>query len=133
MKTLRPVCVVFGFFISLSLWAQVPQLISYQGRLGAGGTNFSGMGQFKFALVNGTGAVSFWSNDGTSVGGSQPAAALALSVSQGLFNVLLGDVTVPNMTVIPASVFRAPRKYKLFIRQARLGNASCPPLAPSTL
>jgi hypothetical protein len=30
----------------------VPPTISYQGRLTAGGTNFSGSGQFKFALVN---------------------------------------------------------------------------------
>ena len=32
--------------------AQVPSIISYQGRVQAGGTNFSGMGQFKFALVS---------------------------------------------------------------------------------
>jgi len=34
--------------------AQVPQLINYQGRVAVGGTNFTGTGQFKFTLVNGT-------------------------------------------------------------------------------
>ncbi len=43
--------------------AQVPQLISYQGRLLSGGTNLSGPGQFKFALVNSNGAPSYWSNN----------------------------------------------------------------------
>ena len=33
--------------------AQVPGLMSYQGRLLSSGTNFNGIGQFKFALVNG--------------------------------------------------------------------------------
>src|SRR6187402_532803 len=32
--------------------AQVPSIISYQGRLTASGTNFSGAGRFKFALVS---------------------------------------------------------------------------------
>jgi hypothetical protein len=44
--------------------AQVPQMINYQSRVSVGGTNFDGTGQFKFALVNSTGGVSFWSNDG---------------------------------------------------------------------
>jgi hypothetical protein len=38
-----------------SLSAQVPQLISYQGRIVVAGTNFDGTGQFKFALINGAG------------------------------------------------------------------------------
>ncbi len=37
---------------SLTLRAQVPETISYQGRITANGTNFSGSGQFKFALVD---------------------------------------------------------------------------------
>ena len=85
--------------------AQIPQLINYQGRVIADGTNFSGTGQFKFALVNSTGAQTFWSNNGTSVGGSEPSAAVSLSVVNGLYSVLLGDSTIPNMTVIPVSVF----------------------------
>jgi hypothetical protein len=89
--------------------AQVPQLIHYQGRVAVGGTNFDGSGQFKFALVNGAGGVTFWSNDGTSVAGSQPTAQITLTVTRGLYAVLLGDVTIPGMTqVIPSSVFANP-------------------------
>jgi hypothetical protein len=49
-----------------------------------------------------------WSSDGTSVNGSQPAAAVSVAVSGGLFTVVLGDTTVANMTNIEASVFAQP-------------------------
>lgn len=88
-----------------ALSAQVPQLLNYQGRVVSNGTNFTGNGLFKFALVNTAGSTTFWSNDGTSAAGSQPAAAVTLPVSSGLYAVLLGDATLPGMTAIPASVF----------------------------
>jgi hypothetical protein len=97
--------VLIGLSSLARVEAQVPQLINYQGRVVTGGTNFNGLGQFKFALVNSGGAQSFWSNDGTSSGGSQPAAAVSLGVSNGLYAVLLGDATLPNMTALPAAVF----------------------------
>jgi hypothetical protein len=75
------------FAAALSLQAQVPQLINYQGRVLAGPTNFNGPGQFKFALVNATGSTTFWSNDNTSAGGSEPINAVSLSVSNGLYSV----------------------------------------------
>lgn len=91
---------------AFSLQAQVPQLINYQGRVLAGPTNFNGTGQFKFALVDQAGSTTFWSNDGTSSAGSEPTSAVSLSVSNGLYSVLLGDTTIPNMTVaIPFSAF----------------------------
>ena len=46
----------------------------------------------------------YWSNDGTSVAGSPPAAAATVGVSNGLFNVVLGDSTLSNMATIDASV-----------------------------
>jgi hypothetical protein len=92
------------FFVG-GLPAQVPQLINYQGRVAVGGANFDGTGQFKFALVNAAGTVTFWSNNGTSVAGSQPTAAVSLVVTKGLYSVLLGDTSLANMTAIPASVF----------------------------
>ncbi|MEO8350688.1 MAG: kelch repeat-containing protein [Chthoniobacteraceae bacterium] len=88
-----------------SLHAQVPQLINYQGRVAVAGVNFDGSGQFKFALVNASGSTTFWSNDGTSSAGSRPTNAVALTVSKGLYSVLLGDAALVNMTAIPASVF----------------------------
>jgi len=83
--------------------AQVPQMINYQGRVAVGdpAVNFNGTGEFKFALVNGDGSASYWSNDGTSTDGSEPTAAVSLTVTKGLYSVLLGA----NMTAIPNSVF----------------------------
>lgn len=169
---------------------QVPNLINYQGRVIVGTTNFTGAGQFRFALVNsgvagaaqataiatvnsgfvtsiavtnagstyaaapavnitglGTGAtatanltggavssitvntpgsgytsapavtlaapppgayVTFWSNDGTSTAGSQPTSAVPLTVTGGLYSVLLGNPALANMTAVPPSVFNNP-------------------------
>jgi hypothetical protein len=168
---------------------------TYQGRVTANGTNFNGLGQFKFALVTSTntsrtatamanmggvppnqfvgsctvtfggsgyvtapsvnisggggsgataqanltgGAVSsitvltpgsgyssaptvtiapppptffytnYWSNDGTSVNGSEPLAAVSAPVSNGLFTVALGDTTLPNMAAINSTIFAQP-------------------------
>ncbi len=96
-------------FITLSLvpalCAQVPQLINYQGRVVANGTNFDGTGQFKFALVDATGGTTYWSNDGSSTAGSEPTTTIAITVSKGLYSVLLGDATQPHMTIVPATVF----------------------------
>lgn len=89
--------------------AQVPpQMLNYQGRVTVGGTNYNGSGSFKFALVGPGGTPSFWSNNGTSVDGSEPGAAVALSVAQGLYSVQLGDTSLPNMNAVPPSVFENP-------------------------
>jgi hypothetical protein len=98
-----------GLFCSLlfvaTALAQVPQLINYQGRVVVGSTNFNGTGHFKFALVNANGTTTYWSNNGSSVNGSQPTAAVPLTVANGLYSVLLGDATLTNMTTIPSTVF----------------------------
>ena len=89
-----------------SVAAQVPALINYQGRVAVHGTNFQGTGLFKFALVNSNGAVTFWSHDGPSNAGSEPASAVPLTVAGGIFAVHLGDTSVSNMTaVLPPAVF----------------------------
>jgi hypothetical protein len=95
----------FVFFCSPLHAQQVPQMINYQGRVVVGTTNFNGTGQFKFALVNSTGSTTYWSNDGTSSSGSQPTAAVSISVANGLYSVLLGDAGLTNMTAVPATVF----------------------------
>ena len=88
--------------------AQVPQLISYQGRVVVGTTNFDGTGQFKFALVNAAGTTAYWTNDGTHLDGTEPTSAVALTVTKGLYSVLLGNSSLPNMLAVPASVFNNP-------------------------
>ncbi len=99
-------CLAFSSFLLVPCsFSQVPQLINYQGRVAVGGTNFNGTGQFKFALVDGNGTQTYWSSDGTSNAGSEPAASVPLGVSNGLYSVLLGDSALANMQPIPASVF----------------------------
>lgn len=44
------------------------------------------------------GTTTYWSNDGSSSGGGEPETGVSLSVKQGLFNVLLGDTSLENMT-----------------------------------
>lgn len=94
--------------LAVTIAAQVPSMLNYQGRIAVNGVNFSGTGQFKFALINTNGSQSFWSNDGTSSAGSQPAAAVSIPVNSGIYNVRLGDTTLPNMTAVPATVFGNP-------------------------
>ena len=38
-------------------------------------------------------------------GMSEPTDAVETTVVNGLYSILLGDATLPNMTVLPASVF----------------------------
>src|SRR5947209_7107485 len=93
MKPLLRRLALVALFFTSQLHAQVPQLVNYQGRVAVGSpaVNFNGAGQFKFALVNAGGTTTYWSNDGTSSGGNAPINAVALTVSNGLFSLLLGD------------------------------------------
>jgi hypothetical protein len=50
----------------------------------------------------------YWSNDGTSVNGSEPTASLMVGVTNGLFVVVLGDITIPGMSYMDASLFTQP-------------------------
>jgi len=73
--------------------AQVPGLLNYQGAVAVNGTNFTGTGHFQFALVDGTGTTTYWSNGVSTVN---------VEVTDGLYTKLLGDT---GMNPIPASVF----------------------------
>lgn len=99
-----------------ALHAQIPQMIAYQGRVAAGGVNFHGTGQFKFAIVRGNygGApgepLNLWSNDGSllSVDNTNaPTAAVSMTCDRGLYSVLLGN-TAAGMVAVPPSVFANP-------------------------
>lgn len=83
----------------------VPRPLNHQGRVAVNGVSFDGTGQFKFALTDASASTTYWSNDGTSTAGGEPAAAVSLAVSRGLYAVLLGDTTLANMTAVPATVF----------------------------
>ena len=90
--------------LAASAHAQVPGMVSYQGRVLVDNTNFTGNGQFKFALVQGAGPTLLWKNDG-SPGNTEPAAAVTLPVANGLVMTLLGDTALAGMTAIPTTVF----------------------------
>ncbi len=89
-----------------------PTMVSYQGQVVVGTTAYNGTGYFKFAIVDTPVTTSYWSNNGSSVAGSEPTASVPLSVTQGLFTVLLGDTTLSGMTQpLNASVFASTGRY----------------------
>lgn len=89
-----------------------PTVVSYQGHVTVGSSSYNGTGYFKFAVVNAAGNTTYWSNDGTASGGNAPTNAVPLSVSYGLFNVLLGDTALTNMTQpMNAAVFSETDRY----------------------
>lgn len=94
---------VFSAWVSCPASAALPQTLNHQGRIAVQGVNFEGNGQFKFALINASGTLSYWSNDGTSVAGAEPTTAVTLAVNKGLYVVLLGNPALPNMTAVPPS------------------------------
>jgi hypothetical protein len=105
MKNLFRPAVIGAGLLAVTASAQVPGIITYQGRVTSGGTNFNGQGFFKFALVGPAGTNTFWSHDGTGAGGAAPGGQIGVPVSDGLFSVALGDTSIAGMQAIPASVF----------------------------
>jgi hypothetical protein len=79
------VTAIFGFLIlAASVWAQAPNLVNYQGVLkDSGGNPLTGTYSITFSLYSvSTGGTALWTETQGSV-----------SVSNGLFSVLLGSVT----------------------------------------
>jgi hypothetical protein len=70
----------------------------------------------------------FWSNDGTSSGGSEPAAAVSASVAGGLFVLPLGDTSLANMSALDSSLFTQPDlKLRLWFNDGLSGFAVLTP------
>ncbi|MEM7392557.1 MAG: hypothetical protein AAF492_09420 [Verrucomicrobiota bacterium] len=82
---------LIGWAGMVSMARAVPHLINYQGRVAVNGINVNTIGQFKFAIVNGTGNTTYWSHDGTSVSGSEPGTFVFLPVINGQFSYQLGS------------------------------------------
>ena len=68
------------------------------------GRAYEGVGFFKFALT-GPADQTFWSNDGSALGGGEPSQAVSLQMRRGIYSVRLGDGGLTNMVAIPLSVF----------------------------
>lgn len=91
------VFVAITLFVALSLNAQVPRLINYQGILtDASGNSLNGSYSIKFSLCNSPSGIviALWTETQT------------IAVTDGLFNALLGSVTP-----IPYNVFDGNDKY----------------------
>ncbi|MDA8990393.1 hypothetical protein N9H45_02540 [Opitutales bacterium] len=111
MYSLRQILILlFGVVISLQA---VPPVLNYAGQVAVNGEAFDGNGLFKFALVNADGTTTYWSNDGTSVDGSEPQASVTVSVNGGLYAILLGNTAQQGMGEIDPSVFAQHNGAKL--------------------
>ena len=91
----------------------MPPVINYAGQVAVDGEAFDGNGLFKFAIVNDSGNITYWSNDSTSNAGSEPTTSISVSVSGGLYSVLLGNSAIQGMDAIDSSVFQQHTDAKL--------------------
>ena len=99
-----------GYLVEFDVVAPLPGMLPYQGLVSVEDNVFIGpAAHFKFALVNWDGSQTYWSNDDSSVTGSEPTTAVTLLVSEGRFAVALGNTTLQGMTEpIPSSLFVEP-------------------------
>ena len=111
MKSIAQILILMlGVVISLQA---VPPVLNYAGQVAVNGEAFDGNGLFKFALVNTDGTTTYWSNDGTSVDGSEPQASVSVSVNGGLYSILLGNTPQQGITTIDPAVFAQHTDAKL--------------------
>lgn len=92
---------ICGFVVVASLAGAAPQTINYQGRISDFAGEFSGNGDFMFAFVSAGTIV--WNNDETAP--DDPTLPVTLEVRNGIFNVILGDTSIPNMAAVPPGLF----------------------------
>jgi len=103
--------------ISPQVLSSIPLIIPYSGSIKVDGELFTGQGQFKFAIVdencagNNDTCKSIWSNDNSSVTGSEPRSAVAADVTNGQYKILLGDVSLANMSELLKISFDSEKTY----------------------
>jgi formylglycine-generating enzyme required for sulfatase activity len=107
MKTQTALALLLSTFaLAVTTARAAPAVISYAGHVKVDGQPFTGQGKFKFKFVNGSGQLSYWSNDGASSAGSAPGAHVVVAVAAGNYSVLLGDTSLSGMGAIDAAVFQ---------------------------
>lgn len=106
----------------------VPTSVSFQGTVSATGQPFNGTGHFKFAIVNTTGSQAFWTNDGSNLltAPFTPTVSVPLSVTNGVFSVLLGDTTQVGLTqaLTPDTFSAADRAVRVWLTTACMAFSS---------
>lgn len=93
------------YLLTLGVPGQVPERLLVQGNVYLNNRPYSGTGELKFALIGPEGTTSYWSNDGSSAGGGEPAKSIRVPVTAGAYSVLLGDPNLAGMLPLPATVF----------------------------
>jgi len=109
----KHLCVIIFFISSVFCLlshvfaSDVPATMSYTGFVKSNGIVYNGTGYFKFKIVNSDGSFTYWSNDGTHEGADtvEPNAAVSTTVSSGVFNIILGDTAITNMTALHPADF----------------------------
>ena len=99
---------LFGWvvFASSQFVQAAPPVINYSGQVAVDGSPFTGTAYLKFAFVNESGDESYWSHDGTGANGSAPDGNVSVSVTGGLYSILIGDTQIAGMGEVDASVFQ---------------------------
>lgn len=89
--------------------------------LTSGGSRFKKVPTVKIdAPPSDSWVTTLWSNDGTSVGGAEPAKAVSFRVDKGAYSALLGFTGLPNMTAIPRDVFSfTDARLRVWFRSAK--------------
>ena len=113
----------------------VPNAFHYQGQLREGNIRYEGAGIFRFAITDNTSPLPLilWSNDGSQVGKTAdniPVKGVSLTVSRGLFDVMLGDSSITNMTVMPVSLFQQNKTVNLRVWFQKTSTGSIDLLSP---
>ena len=98
-----PIIVLFS---SAHLVHSAPEILTYSGKMSVSGQPYNGTAELKIALVNRTGTFSYWTNDGNFTTPQEPAQAISVNVSNGIYTVRLGDTSITNMQALPGSYFR---------------------------
>ncbi|MBL6827739.1 MAG: putative Ig domain-containing protein [Opitutales bacterium] len=88
-------------------------MLNYAGQVAVEGEPFQGKGLFKFALIKGDNNTTIWSNDGSSVNGSEPLKSVSTSVDGGLYSILLGNSSIKGMSSLNPSIFQKHSNIKL--------------------
>jgi formylglycine-generating enzyme required for sulfatase activity len=112
-----------------SIWA-APQVLNYSGKISVSGQPYTGQAYFKFALVNRAGTVSYWTNDGNFTLIQEPPTAVAVTLSDGVYSVALGNASLTNMQAIHGQIFQDHNDAHLRIWFAQSANGPFDLLTP---
>ncbi len=104
--------ILAGFLLVGAIHAQQVEF-NYEGRVMVDGLPFDGQGHFKLAIVNKNGSLTLWSNDATSIAGEEPSGAVVVDVTEGVFNVIIGDASGTGMEPLEASLFNVEERVSL--------------------